>query len=71
MGLTLFTTTRGRKEGKWVPRKNHQDKLLKILDFHCTIVARHPSYYVWTTAGASSMTFDSAATLDDYPTQII
>ena len=50
MGLTLIITPRGRKEGKCVPRK--KTNFWKCLTF---IVARRPSYNVWTAAGASSM----------------
>ena len=51
-----------------MPRKTLLDKLLKMIDFHC---GKAPSYNVGTTAGASSMTIDSAATLVDCLTQLI
>ena len=48
------------KKSLW---QNSENAWLSL--YNCTIVTRHPSYNVLTTAGASSMTVDSAATLVD------
>ena len=66
----------GGRRGNVCHEKIFKTNFWKCLTFivqlyNCTIVARHPSYNVWTTAGASSMTVDSAATLVDCPTQLI
>ena len=49
MGLTLFKTTRGRKEGKCVPQTS-ENAWLSLWQG------------IWTSAGASSMSVESAVT---------